>query len=72
MTAAAVQYDGERVPAGLERVMQQCMSGKECGRECENYYLSEGTTTESEVADTEGSTATTAVVVQYDSGGGTI
>ena len=21
----------ERVPAGLERVMQQCMSGKECG-----------------------------------------
>ena len=38
--------------------MQGVYDGKECLCRCGNYYLTKGMAIESEVADTEGSTAT--------------
>ena len=52
---------GGRVPRDLEWVMQGCICGKEWVSGCGNHYLSKGMAIESEVADTEGSTATAAV-----------
>ena len=47
-----------RVPSESRRVMQGVYDGKECVNRCGNCYLTKGMTIESEVADTEGSTAT--------------
>ena len=57
---AKIPLHNERVPEGLQRVKQQCMMVKS-EEQCANYYLTKGITKESEMADTEGSTATTSM-----------
>ena len=46
------------MPRDLKRAKQGVYDGRRVRNGCGNGYLSKGITTESEVADTEGSTAT--------------